>query len=153
MRVITCLFADHNLWLVALAAAVCVSGCWVTFRLLERALKSGGALQRAGWLFQTGVAAGSSVWCTHFVAVLAYDAKAPVFFDPLLTAVSLVIAIAGLGLGFAAALQLRYRFAPELGGVIAGVAIPAMHYTGMAAYHIDGIVEWSVPYIIASVAA
>jgi diguanylate cyclase (GGDEF)-like protein len=153
MRVISCLFEDHNLWLVALAAAVCVSGCWVTFRLFERALKSGGTLQRAGWLFQTSVAAGSSVWCTHFVAVLAYDAKAPVFFDPLLTAVSLVIAIAGLGLGFAVASQVRRRLAPEIGGAIVGAAIPAMHYTGMAAYHIDGIVEWSVPYVIVSVAA
>src|SRR5579864_582454 len=152
MRVISCVFDDHNLWLVALAAAVCVSGCWVTLRLFERALKSAGVLQRIGWLFQTGVAAGSSVWCTHFVAVLAYDAKAPVAFDPLLTAVSLVIAIAGLGLGFAAAAQVRRRFAPEIGGAVVGLAIPAMHYTGMAAYHVDGIVEWSAPYIAASVA-
>ncbi len=152
MRVITCVFDDHNLWLVALAAAVCISGCWVTFRLFERALKSGGILQRIGWLFQTGVAAGSSVWCTHFVAVLAYDAKAPVFFDPLLTAISLVIAIAGLGLGFVTAAQVRRRFAPEIGGAVVGLAIPAMHYTGMAAYHVDGIIEWSAPYIAASVA-
>jgi diguanylate cyclase (GGDEF)-like protein len=152
MRVISCLFDDHNLWLVALAAAVCVSGCWVTFRLFERALKSGGALQRAGWLFQTGVAAGSSVWCTHFVAVLAYDSKAPVSFDPLLTAVSLVIAIAGLGLGFAAASEVHRKFGPELGGVVVGLAIPAMHYTGMAAYHVDGLLEWSGPYIAVSVA-
>ena len=48
MRVISCLFTEHNLWLVALAALVCVSGCWVTFRLFERALKSGGKLQRTG---------------------------------------------------------------------------------------------------------
>src|SRR5690349_14348316 len=123
MRVITCLFIEHNLWLVALAAAVCVSGCWVTFRLFERAQKSGGRLQRVGWLFQTGVAAGSSVWCTHFVAELAYDAKAPVTFDPLMTAESLVIAIAGLGLGFTAALQVRRRFAPEIGGAAVGLAI------------------------------
>jgi diguanylate cyclase (GGDEF)-like protein len=151
MRVISCVFDDHNLWLVALAAAVCVSGCWVTFRLFDRALRSGGGLQSVGWLFQTGVAAGSSVWCTHFVAVLAYDAKAPVSFDPLLTAVSLVIAIAGLGLGFLAAAQVRRRFAPEIGGVIVGLAIAAMHYTGMAAYHVDGIVERSAPYVAASV--
>ncbi len=152
MRVISCLFTEHNLWLVLLAAAVCVSGCWVTFRLFERAQKSGG-LQRLGWLFQTGVAAGSSVWCTHFVAELAYEPKAPVSFDPLMTAVSLVIAIAFLGLGFAIALQVRHRLAPEIGGVVVGLAIPAMHYTGMAAYHIDGIVQWDAAYIVASLVA
>ena len=153
MRVISCLFTEHNLWLVALAALVCVSGCWVSFRLFDRALKSGGRLQRIGWLFQTGVAAGSSVWCTHFVAELAYDAKAPVTFDPLMTAESLVIAIAGLGLGFAAASQIRRRFAPEIGGAMVGLAIPAMHYTGMAAYHVDGIMQWDIAYVVASLVA
>jgi len=152
MRVVSCLVTEHNLWLVLLAAIVCVSGCWVTFRLLERALRSTG-LPRLGWNFQTGVAAGSSVWCTHFVAMLAYDPKAPANFDPLLTAISLVIAIAGLGFGFAVASKGVQRFIPEIGGAIVGLAVPAMHYTGMAAYHVDAIVQWDAGYVIASLLA
>ena len=38
MRVITCVFTLHNLWLVALAAVVCVGGGWVALELLRRAL-------------------------------------------------------------------------------------------------------------------
>ena len=35
--------------------------------------------------------------------------------------------------------------------VVMGLAISGMHYTGMAAYHVDGIVEWNTTYIAASV--
>src|ERR1700754_1841125 len=99
MRVVSCLFTEHNLWLVALAALVCISGSAITFSLYERARQRRG-LQKHGWAFLTAVAAGSSVWCTHFIAMLAYDVQAYVVFDPILTIVSLLLAIAGCGAGF-----------------------------------------------------
>jgi len=49
MRVISCLVGDHNPWLVLLAAAVCIIGCFVTMRLLDRAIRTEG-LQRTGWV-------------------------------------------------------------------------------------------------------
>ena len=86
MRVISSIIAGHNLWLVCLAAVVCIAGSTVTMRLLERAMRTEG-LQRSGWLFQAASAGGSSVWCTHFVAILAYQPGTPVTFDPILTTV------------------------------------------------------------------
>ena len=40
---------------------------------------------------------------------------------------------------------------PTIGGALFGGAISAMHYTGMAAYRVDGIVTWSAAYVVASV--
>jgi len=151
MRVISCIVTEHDLWLVLLAAIVCIAGSFVTMRLFERALRTEGA-QRSGWIFQTASAAGSSVWCTHFVAILAYDPGTPVTFDPLLTIASLAIAICGFGVGFVIAANSTRRKAVIGGGVVIGLTISAMHYVGMAAYHVSGIVEWNVPYIAASVA-
>jgi diguanylate cyclase len=151
MRVISCIVTEHNLWLVLLAAIVCIAGSFVTMQLLERALRTEGA-QRSGWIFQTAAAAGSSVWCTHFVAILAYEPGTPVSFDPLLTVVSLAIAICGFGIGFAVAANSKRRWMTIAGGAVIGVTISAMHYVGMTAYHISGIVEWNVSYIAASVA-
>ncbi|WP_246094151.1 MULTISPECIES: putative bifunctional diguanylate cyclase/phosphodiesterase [Mesorhizobium] len=147
MRVISCIATEHNLWLVLLAALMCVTGCWVTIDLFDRARKTAG-VQMRGWLFLTAVAAGSSIWCTHFIAMLAYQPGAPITFDPVLTMVSLVIAIAGTGAGFTLASD--KRLAPEWGGCVVGLAISAMHYTGMMAYHVAGIVEWDGSYIAAS---
>jgi diguanylate cyclase (GGDEF)-like protein len=149
MRIISCIVTEHNLWLVLLAALMCVTGCWVTIGLFDRARKTAG-VQMRGWLFLTAVAAGSSIWCTHFIAMLAYQPGAPITFDPVLTMVSLVIAITGTGVGFTLASDKSRRLAPEWGGCIVGLAISAMHYTGMMAYHVAGIVEWDGGYVAAS---
>lgn len=151
MRVVSCLFTEHNLLIVALAAVVCVAGSWITFGLYTRARMRSG-LQMHGWAFLTAVAAGSSIWCTHFIAMLAYEVTAPVTFDPILTMASLVIAIAGCGLGFGLSALEDGRFPPELCGAIVGLSVAFMHYTGMAAYHVAGFVDWDVAYIVASVA-
>lgn len=150
MRVLSCIATGHNLWLVLLAAFVCVSGGWITLNLLRRAEKTYG-LQRGGWIFLTGVAAGSSIWCTHFIAMLAYEVGAQVTFDPILTMASFLLAVAGCAGGFAVALSRLPRMAPELGGAVVGLAVTIMHYAGMMAYHVDGIVEWDISYVIASV--
>jgi diguanylate cyclase (GGDEF)-like protein len=151
MRIASCIVAEHNLWLVLLAAIMCLTGAWISLRLFARANSTGG-LQMAGWAFLTAVAAGSSIWSTHFIAMLAYKPGAPFTFDPMLTMLSLVMAIAGAGLGFAVASDKRGRFAPEIGGGIVGAAIAAMHYTGMMAYRVDGLVQWDRGYVAASIA-
>jgi diguanylate cyclase len=150
MRVLSCVFVEHDIKLVLVAAAVCIAGSWATIRLFLKA-KSTRGLQQVGWHFLTAVAAGSSIWCTHFIAMLAYDPQAPISFNPVLTIVSLLIAMAGTATGFVLAANGPTRFAPAAGGALVGAAISVMHYTGMAAYHIDGYVEWSNAYIAASV--
>ncbi|MGO8800401.1 MAG: putative bifunctional diguanylate cyclase/phosphodiesterase [Roseiarcus sp.] len=150
MRIVSCILWEHDPWLVLLAAIMCLTGAWISLRLFARANSTSG-LQLAGWAFLTAVAAGSSIWSTHFIAMLAYTPGAPFTFDPILTMLSLVIAIAGAGLGFAVACDKRSRLAPEIGGSLVGVAIAAMHYTGMMAYRVDGLVEWNYGYVAASI--
>jgi len=151
MRVISCILTEHDLRLVLLAGFVLAIGGWVALGLFCRAGEKTGT-QRHGWTFLAAVAAGASVWCAHFIAMLAFDAKAPVAFAPLLTMASLMIAIAGCGAGFHVALRRRDAHFAEAGGIIVGLAMAAMHYTGMFAFRIDGLVEWSAVYIAASVA-
>jgi diguanylate cyclase (GGDEF)-like protein len=150
MTVLSCIATLHDMKLVLLAAIVCVSGCWVAFRLCERARDTSGS-QRNGWIFLTSVAAGSSVWCTHFTAMLAYDVRANIALDPFLTMASLVIAIAGCFCGYYACLNAKRALAPVWSGTIIGLAVAAMHYTGMLAYRVEGLVVWDASYVVASV--
>lgn len=150
MRVISCLVTEHNLWLVGLAAFVCIAGALIAFRLYAR-VQSRHGLQKHGWVFLTAIAAGSSIWCTHFIAMLAYEVSAPVTFHAGLTMVSLLIAILGCALGFGlSALDTRF-LRPELCGAIIGFGVAGMHYTGMAAYHVAGFIEWDAAHIVYSV--
>ncbi len=149
MRVVACIVAFHNVWLVALAAAVCVVGGWVAFELFHRA-RSRHDAQRSGWLVLASIALGASVWCTHFIAMLAYETDAPVTYDPLLTFVSLIVAIVGSFAAFELALMPK-RLAGIAGGVVLGLSVSVMHYTGMVAFHVDGFVEWEMGYVVASI--
>ena len=109
--------------------------------LFSRMLSNSGA-QRARWLSLAAIAAGSTIWCTHFVAILAYRPHLPVTFDFTLTLVSLLVAALGAGVGFALAGSREMRFAPAAGGAVLGLALAGMHYAGMLAYRVEGLVQW-----------
>ncbi|ESR26029.1 putative bifunctional diguanylate cyclase/phosphodiesterase [Lutibaculum baratangense] len=152
MRVVGCLIYEHNLYLVALASLVCFLGALATTGLFRQAFGCGG-LSRAGWVFLTGVCAGSAIWSTHFIAMLGYAPPAPVTFDATLTVLSVLVAVIGASAGFALAAAGRggTAFLP-VGGAVLGLSIAAMHYTGMFAYRVDGIVSWRADHVVASIA-
>jgi diguanylate cyclase (GGDEF)-like protein len=149
VRIITCLTGQHDLRLVALAAVVCLIGSMVTIRLLKRLMVADRAA-RLPWTFMAAVSTGSTVWCTHFVAMIAYRPGVPVAYEPLLTGASLAVAVTGGALALILACG-RARFSREVGGAAFGASVSAMHYTGMAALAVSGHMAWSVPYVIASV--
>lgn len=152
MRVIDCIFTEHNLWFVLLAAITCTVGSAVTVRLWRQA-RAATARSRYDWCFLGGVVAGSSIWATHFIAMLGYQPAATVTFDAVTTLASIAVAILGSGFGFFVTLlstRLSVRIA---GGATIGLSIAAMHYLGMFAYRVDGIVSWDPLYLWLSLLA
>ena len=61
--------------LVLLAALLCGGGSWVTARLFQRTVNTAGT-QRLGWQVLTAISAGVAIWCTHFIAMLGFEAGA-----------------------------------------------------------------------------
>ncbi|HYS47689.1 MAG TPA: EAL domain-containing protein [Xanthobacteraceae bacterium] len=151
LRVLACVGYEHDRWLVLLAAVVCITGSWIAMRLFSRARASTGSTW-AGWLFLTGVATGASIWTTHFIAMLAFEPSVPTSYEPVLTILSLFIAIGATTLGFAVAAARPIRAAGELGGALVGLGIGAMHYTGMAAFRVAGAIDWDLTLVAVSVA-
>ncbi len=153
MRILTCISTEHDLWLLALAVLLCTAGSWVALELYRRARHRAGRQQR-GWLFLAAVAAGCSVWCTHFVAMLAYRPEVAASFDPWLTILSLFVAIIGIALALHLAMQERAEHAIGrlvVAGILFGGAVSAMHYIGMQAYGVQGLTIWDPAYVVASV--
>ncbi len=149
MRFLTCLTENHDLRLVALAALFCLTGSAITVRLLQR-LRTADPGTHLAWGFMGGVSTGATIWCTHFIAMMAYQPGVAVAYDPLLTALSLVIAMIGSSIALTIAVR-RQPFAPLAGGLLFGLAVTAMHYTGMMAFAAKGLVEWSPAYVAASI--
>lgn len=149
-RVLSCLTTEHDYRLVLLAVVICAIASLTAFHLFERSKRTDG-IQCLGWLFHTGVATGAGIWATHFVAMLAFQPGLPVSYDPVLTGISLVIAVGVTTLGFAVGSISSTFTWRALGGAIVGAGIASMHYTGMKAFLISGRVEWDTSLVVSSV--
>ena len=103
-RVLGCITQDHDLRLVVLAGVLCLFACSTAMSLVGRARASDGRT-RTLWVAGAGFVAGCGIWATHFVAMLAYQARFPLDYDIALTILSVVIAIALCGAGFALAVM------------------------------------------------
>ena len=92
---------------------------------------------RIWWLTLAAVAiGGTGIWTMHFVAMLGFSVVGtPIRYDVGLTAASAIIAVVAVGLGLAIALlgSSGRNVRIVIGGVLAGLGVAAMHYTGMAA--------------------
>lgn len=150
MRVITCLVTMHDPFLLVLASLLCVLGSWVSVGMFVRFHSS--ETSRGTWLSLSGLSAGATTWCTHFVAMLAFDPGGQGTFDVFLTTESLLVAVGGSAVAVALAGSRATRARVVAGGAALGASISAMHYVGMLAYANQGIVEWDSAYVVASVA-
>ncbi|MGI8568671.1 MAG: MHYT domain-containing protein [Methylocella sp.] len=120
LRAYSCLTEQHDLWLVFLAALICIAACATSMKLFSRAKDAEEERALLG-LFGAATVFGAGVWATHFIAELAYEPGFPIGYDPGLTAHSFVAAIGTVWLGMFVA----HRYAaPVLGGAISGQASP-----------------------------
>jgi signal transduction histidine kinase len=147
IRVLGCVFEQHDLRLVVLAGILCLFACFTAMSMIWRA-RAAKAFERRIWIIAAGVVAGCGIWGTHFVAMLAYRAGFPVAYDLGLTVVSAAIAMTMCGVGFAIALAGNRAV---LGGAVTGAAIGTMHYAGMAAVRVPADAIWDWNYVAVSV--
>ncbi len=141
LKFLNCLTTEHDLRLVVVAAVVCIAGCFTTFRLYSRMQGARGHV-RAAWLLLTGLVAGSSVWATHFIAMVAFTPGLKTGYSPSGTLLSLMIAAVFMAAGFAVASAQRSTTNDLTGGVLLGLGVAAMHYTGMSAFVTQGQLVW-----------
>ena len=135
-HILACVTQEHDIRLVLLAVLVCLLASLTAFKLIASGRDAAAARDRWMWTAAAAVVAGCGVWATHFVAMLAYRPGLPVGYDVALTVLSLAIAVAVIGCGFAVGLAGSAWAA--LGGAVVGAGIGAMHYTGMAAMQVAG---------------
>jgi NO-binding membrane sensor protein with MHYT domain/two-component sensor histidine kinase len=124
----------YNGWLVVLSVVVAIVASYVALDLASRCSAWQG--HKAAWYWQTGgaISQGSGIWSMHFVGMLAFRLPIPMSYDVWITLLSLILPILASGYGLHAASRgaLNARRL-VMGGVLIGIGIVSMHYTGMAA--------------------
>ncbi|WP_170316034.1 EAL domain-containing protein [Microvirga calopogonii] len=150
LTVYDCIVSQHDLRLVALAALVCALASLTGINLLNHARRTE-SRSRLAWLAIAAASTGFGIWATHFIAMLAFSPSLPTAYNVTLTIVSLVAAVILTGIGLGTALLSGLSSAPWIGGAIVGGGIAVMHYTGMAAFEVAGIMAWDSALVAASI--
>jgi NO-binding membrane sensor protein with MHYT domain len=130
----------------------CVGGA-LGLRATLRAVRAVDRRSRRNWLISAAVAIGTGIWTMHFVAMLGFTVVGTqVRYDVPLTLLSLLVAIAVVGVGvFVVAHGGGKPSALAGGGLATGFGVAAMHYIGMSAVHIDGVIHYADWEVVASV--
>ena len=151
LTVYNCIVNEHDLRLVILAAAICALASFAAITLLHHVRKSTGHMRHV-WLAVSATSSGFGIWATHFIAMLAFSPGIPNGYNITLTFLSLIAAIVLTGVGLAVAVAKTLPGAAWLGGAIVGGGIATMHYTGMAAFEVEGRIIWDPALVATSIA-
>lgn len=136
----------------------------VLFSLLVAILASYTALDMAGrithaqgraahwWLVGGASAMGLGIWSMHFIGMLAFSLPITLGYDPAITLLSLLIAIASSAFALWLVCQNELPWMRLGGGaLLMGAGVTGMHYTGMAAMRMSPGIQYIPSLFILSV--
>jgi diguanylate cyclase (GGDEF)-like protein len=146
------LTGSFNNGVVVLSILVAILASYTALALASRITASAGAAA-AAWLVGGAFAMGTGIWSMHFIGMLAFSLPIPMSYNVLVTAESMFIAIvvSGFALFTASRSSLSLRNLAA-GGILMGIGISSMHYTGMAAMEIVPGIRYDLALFAASIA-
>lgn len=139
----------YNYSLVFLSLIVAILASYTALDLTTRIAASRGAARRA-WLAGGALSMGSGIWSMNFIGMLAFALPIPIGFDVAMTLASIVIAVVASGFALYIVSRDNTTWRDVLSaGVLMGLGICAMHYTGMEAMQIAPPITYE-PYLVAA---
>ena len=139
------MYVSYDYLLVAVSLLVAILASYAALELTARAqtLREAGRSGTA-WLVGGAAVMGTGIWSMHLIAMLVGHMPVGSGYDPLLTGLALLIAVVCSFIALQAVSIHPTRAAHMvLGGVAMGVAIAAMHYAGILALHLRGVVAYN----------
>lgn len=150
LRIADCFGGAFDPYLVLIAGVICAVGSFATVVAAGRVHASAeGPL----WPALFAVCATSTVWATHFVAMLAWRSDLPITYALAPTVASYAVGLAFSGAALVWAPRLTARAEPLAYGLGFGIGVAALHYVGMLAVRVPGRLVGDPAWVAASVAA
>ena len=144
------LHAQHDPLLVALSIAVAIAASVLALYLVQTGVRTPGRFQRQIALLCGCGTLGLGIWAMHFIGMLALELPLDVHYHVSWTLASMVpgllaswLALRNLGTTVPSTARLA------LAGVVVGAGIALMHYSGMAAMHMQAQLRYD-PWLFAA---
>ena len=145
-------FESFDVFLVALSYAVSVFG---SFTALQLAIRIPSADKQSIWLWLISASVaigGGAIWSMHFIGMLAFKTPFAINYDLTITLISLVIPIIVCMLGLRIVGRGESGIVKLIsGGLIIGLGVSAMHYSGMAAMRMPATIHYDTGIVALSV--
>ncbi|MBS0216186.1 MAG: hypothetical protein JSR63_02560 [Proteobacteria bacterium] len=140
--------------LVALSYLVSVLGSFTALQLAVSIPVARNTGQRLQSILGAAAALGiGAIWAMHFIAMLACKMDMQVTYDLPLTVLSAIIGLAAVAAGLAIVGTGQFNMGKlALAGILTGLGVAGMHYTGMAAMRMPAEISYDDTLVIASVA-
>ncbi|MGX8011736.1 bifunctional diguanylate cyclase/phosphodiesterase [Mesorhizobium sp. ORM8.1] len=152
LTVYNCIVNKHDLRLVALAALICGISSFFAVNLL-RHVEQSTSRNRYTWLLIAATSTGFGIWATHFIAMIAFTPGIPNAYNAELSVLSLAASVILTAAGMWIATVRGGTDDYLVGGAVLGAGIAAMHYTGMAAFEVEGRIVWNPLLVAVSLAS
>ncbi len=128
------IYGTHDAGLVLFSIGIAIFASFMALQIAGMARSSERGFQRQTAIITGAIALGVGIWAMHFIGMLAFDICTRVSFDPSLTLLSMLPGVAASWV----ALHLLARPGISrrqlvVSGVLVGLGIGSMHYSGMAA--------------------
>jgi NO-binding membrane sensor protein with MHYT domain len=142
----------HDSSLVALSVVIAIVASYTALDLAGR-IRAAKDWASHAWLATAAVAMGGGIWSMHFVAMLAFTMPGmEVQYDLGLTLLSLVLPVLVTGVGFFVVNRADAGLkALGLSGLLMGIGIVGMHYTGMAAMRMAADLTYEALWVAISI--
>lgn len=124
---------------------------FASFCALEMVDRLAHGEQRSLWLLMGALILGGGVWAMHFIGMLAFQLDCEITYDPWITCLSVLpgILAAAVVLNIITSKNITFNKL-VLSGIVMAAGIGLMHYSGMAAIRLDGILRYDPYFFILS---
>ncbi|MBZ0167062.1 MAG: hypothetical protein K8I00_09670, partial [Candidatus Omnitrophica bacterium] len=125
---------SYNVFLVLLSVFIASFAAFSALLITEKLIGIKDKKIKRTWLMVGAFAMGVGIWSMHFIGMLAFKLPIEVGYDPVITAISAIPAVVASWIALHFMCQDKIGFWKlNLGGILMGIGIGTMHYTGMAA--------------------
>ncbi len=138
--------------LVSLSVLVAILASYAALIVSQLVLAATSARAGRLWVGIGGLCLGGGIWAMHFVGMLAFNLPCSTSYSATLTLLSTIPGI------LASTLAMKIISRRELshgqlamGGLLIGAGIGAMHYSGMAAMRLNGLIRYDLKLFLLSI--
>ncbi len=143
---------SYDPMLVALSVVIAIFASYAALLVSQHVAATTTAISRRLWIAVGGLCLGLGIWAMHFVGMLAFSLPCTTSYDPGITLFSTIPGILAGTLAISIISRREFTYLRlAMGGVLLGTGIGAMHYSGMAAMHLNGLIRYDAKLFLLSI--